>query len=217
MAVLAYCITETQPEIAVPHAGVRGTTIETVRIDDLQCLTSQFDPQDVVGNAPIQEAALDFNRVLQDLLRQTAIIPFRFPTILTDETALSQFLTEHQAEYREALLRLHNCVQMEIQLKMQTSTQPQATSPKSGAEYLRGRQAQHQYIESIVARFREAAQHLAKDWRHHETVAGIRCFALVDRSDVQAFLRQMKGVSVSTESEPRVTGPWPASEFLKEQ
>ena len=168
-------------------------------------------------HAPIQEAALDFNRVLQDLLRQTAIIPFRFPTILRDETALSQFLTEHQAEYREALLRLHNCVQMEIQLKIQTSTQPQATSPKSGAEYLRGRQAQHQYIESIVARFREAAQHLAKDWRHHETVAGIRCFALVDRSDVQAFLRQMKGVSVPTESEPRVTGPWPASEFLKEQ
>jgi len=217
MAVLAYCITETQPEITVPQGGVRGAAIEIVRVPDLQCFISQFDPQDVVGKAPLQEAALDFNRVLQDLLRQTAIIPFRFPTILTDETALSQFLTEHQEEYRQTLHRLRNCVQMEIQLKMQTSTQPQATSPKSGAEYLRGRQAQHQYIESIVARFREAAQHLAKDWRHHETVAGIRCFALVDRSDVQAFLRQMKGVSVPTESEPRVTGPWPASEFLKEQ
>jgi len=106
MAVLAYCITETQPEITAPHTGVRGTAIETIRIQDLQCFASQFDPQDLVGKAPIQEAALDFNRVLQELLQQIAIIPFRFPTILTDRTALSQFLTEHQAEYSEALHRL---------------------------------------------------------------------------------------------------------------
>jgi hypothetical protein len=217
MAVLAYCITETQPEITAPHTGVRGTAIQTIRIQDLQCFASQFDPQDLVGKAPIQEAALDFNRVLQELLQQIAIIPFRFPTILTDETALSQFLTEHQAEYSEALHRLRNCVQMEIRLKLQPSTPPQATSPKSGTEYLRGRQAQHQYIDGIVARFREVAEPLAKEWRHHETAAGIRCFALVDRSDVQAFLRQMKSASVPNESEPRVTGPWPASEFLKEQ
>jgi hypothetical protein len=217
MAVLAYCITETQPEITAPHTGVRGMAIETVRLQDLQCFASQFDPQDLVGKAPIQEGALDFNRVLQECLRQIAIIPFRFPTILTDETALSKFLTEHQAEYRDALLRLRNCVQMEIRLKMQTSTQPQTASLKSGAEYLRGRQAQHQYIDSIVARFREAAEPLAKDWRYHETATGIRCFALLDRSDVQAFLRQMKGVSLPGESESRVTGPWPASEFLKEQ
>jgi hypothetical protein len=217
MAVLAYCITETRPEITAPHRGVRGTAIETIRIQDLQCFASQFDPQNLVGKAPIQEAAVDFNRVLQELLQQIAIIPFRFPTIVMDETALSQFLTDHQAEYREALHRLRNCVQMEIRLKMQTSTQQQATTPKSGAEYLRGRHAQHQYIDSIVARFREAAEPLAKQWRHHETAEGIRCYALVDRSDVQAFLRQMKAVSVPTESEPRVTGPWPASEFLKEQ
>src|SRR5437016_14613880 len=107
MAVLAYCITETQPEIAVPHAGVRGTTIETVRIDDLQCLTSQFDPHDVVGNAPIQEAALDFSRVLQDVLRQPAMKPLRFPAILRDDTAPSACLTEDQACYVEALVEVH--------------------------------------------------------------------------------------------------------------
>jgi len=216
MAVLAYCITETQPEITAPRKGVRGTAIETIRIQALQCFASQFDPQDLVGKAPIQEAALDFNRVLQELLQQIAIIPFRFPTILTDETALSQFLTEHQEEYRQALHRLRNCVQMEIQLK-RTSTQPSAISPKSGTEYLRGRQSQHQYIDSIVTRFRVAAGPLAKEWRHRETSTGIRCFALVCRNDVQAFFRQMKGVSAPADSEPRITGPWPASEFLKEQ
>ena len=216
MPVLAYCITETQPEITGPQSGVRGAVIEIVRVEDLQCFASRFDPQDVAGKAPIQEAALDFNRVLQDLLQQAAIIPFRFPTILKDKTALSQFLTEHRTEYREALLRLRNCVQMEILLKMPTSTNS-PSSPKSGAEYLRGRRAQHQHAENIVARFREAAEPLVKQWRHRETAAGIRCFALVDRSDAPAFLRQTKGVSVPTESKPRVTGPWPASEFLKEQ
>ena len=217
MAVLAYCITETQPEITVPQGGVRGAAIEIVRVPDLQCFISQFDPQDVVGKAPLQEAALDFNRVLQDLLRQTAIIPFRFPTILADETELSQFLTENQTEYRETLHRLRNCVQMEIRLKVQTSTRPKAAPRKSGAEYLRGRQAQHQYIDSIVARFREAAEPVAKQWRHRESATGIRCYALVDRSDVQAFFRKMQGVPIPAESEFRVTGPWPASEFLKEQ
>ena len=217
MAVLAYCITETQPELTVPHPGVRGMTIETIRIQDLQCFASQFDPQDAVGKESIREAALDFNRVLQELLRQITIIPFRFPTILTDKNALSKFLTDHHAEYREALHRLRNCVQMEIRLKMQTSTEPQAASPKSGAEYLRRRQTQHQYIDSIVARFREAAEPPAREWRRQETATEIRCFALVDRTNVQVFLAQMKGVSVPNGSESRVTGPWPATEFLKEK
>src|SRR5205814_10347131 len=160
--------------------------------------------------------ALDFNRVLQDLLQQVAIIPFRFPTILANEAALSQFLTEHRTEYREALLRLRNCVQIEILLQMQTSTNS-PSSPKSGAEYLRGRQAQHQYADNIVARFREAAEPLVKQWRHRETAAGIRCFALVDRSDAPAFLRQTKGVSVRAESHPRVTRTWLASGFRQNQ
>jgi hypothetical protein len=217
MSVLAYCITETQPELKPPRTGVRGATIENIRIRDLQCFASQFDPQDVVGKAPIQEAALDFNRVLQELLQQIAIIPFRFPTILTDETALSKFLTEHQSEYLEALRRLRDSVQMEIRLKLETSIESPATAPKSGAEYLRGRQAQHQYMNGIVAVFKEAAGPLVTEWRHHATATGIRCFALVDRSDVQTFLAQIKNVSVPSGSEPRVSGPWPASEFLKEQ
>src|SRR2546430_17707367 len=105
---------------------------------------------------------------------------------------------------------------MKFRLKLQPSSPPQATSPKSGTEYLRGRQAQHQYIDGIVARFREAAEPLAKEWRHHETAAGIRCFALVDRSDGQGFFRQMESAFVPNQFEPRRTGPRPAREFFKE-
>lgn len=215
MPILAYCIVEANPTLTLPASGVRGIAVQTLSHGGMQCLFSKFEPDDLVGQALIREAALEFNRVLQDLLRQGAVVPFRFPTILSDENELAAFLAQHAAEYESALRRLRDTVQMEVRLDWRTPPAAHGEQ-QSGAEYLRGRRAQHRQMQRAAAQLRAAVGACIRDWRLRESGNGVRCYALIARDELNRFLSQVKGVVVPPEYVARVTGPWPATEFLKE-
>src|SRR5215467_12236469 len=99
MPVLAYCITEARDGLAMPPTGVRGMPLHTISAGGLQCFISPFDTTAMEGKAAIREAALEFHRTVQELFRQVAVVPFRFPTILPDEREISAFLADHLQEY----------------------------------------------------------------------------------------------------------------------
>ena len=117
MPVLAYCITEARSDLAIPATGVRGMPVHLVAAGALQCFVSHFESGSMEGKATIREAALEFHRIVQELFRQAAVVPFRFPTILADEDEISVFLAEHSEEYENALSRLRDAVQMEIRIE----------------------------------------------------------------------------------------------------
>jgi hypothetical protein len=52
------------------------------------------------------------------------------------------------------------------------------------------------------------------DWRERKTAGGIRLFALVPRSALTQFKKKLAGLTIDSELMVRVTGPWPATEFL---
>src|SRR5213078_4246868 len=83
------------------------------------------------GKATIRESALEFHRTVQELFRQAAVVPFRFPTILADENEISAFLAKHSSEYESALLRLRDAVQMEIRIEEREAASPPAASRSS--------------------------------------------------------------------------------------
>jgi Gas vesicle synthesis protein GvpL/GvpF len=213
MPVLAYCITEPEPQIKVPSAGVQGCPIKTLEDSGLRCFVSQYDEQP--STKPVRETALAFSRVLQDIFRQVAVIPFSFPTLL-GEAELMAFLREHASHYREDLIRLRNSVQMEVQVSFQQPTPRAAPSNQSGLDYLHTRQLRRQKLEAAVQRFRDIGEHHINDWRQRDNPAGIRGYALIARDAVPAFLEAIGGVALSSELRARVSGPWPASEFLTE-
>ena len=213
MPVLAYCITELDPPIDAPKVGVQGSIITSIEESGLLCLVSHFTQQ---TGTPARDTALAFSRVLQDIFRQTAIIPFSFPTLLRDETEITSFLREHAVQYREALARLRNFVQMEVQINLQQTARKADCTKASGTEYLRGRQLCRQKLASAADQFRRAGQAYVHGWRQRDAGAGIRGYALVDRRTVPAFLEKVGAVSLPSDLRARITGPWPTTEFLKE-
>ena len=213
MPLLAYCLVEAQASIVLPQPGVGGASIETVSAAGLSCLASWFESSGPIGRTSVRAAALDFHRVLRDVLQQVAIVPFRFPTVMADPAELSNFLREHQAEYAKALLRLRTVVQMEILVEPRSPASPARGKP-SGAEYLRLRKAEHDSTQAEVNNLHSQLQDLVAGWRCRETMNGIRCYALVQRGLLDAFGKRAGRVQSSTRYTARITGPWPATEFL---
>src|SRR5436189_5366958 len=126
MPVLAYCITEARSELAIPAAGVGSMPVKAVVAGPLQCFVSRFESGSMEGKATIRESALEFHRTVQELFRQAAVVPFRFPTILADENEISAFLARHSRENERALFRLRAAGQMKIPMEERETPSPPA-------------------------------------------------------------------------------------------
>src|SRR6266705_1843440 len=108
MPVLAYCITEARSELAIPAAGVGSMPIKAVVAGPLQCFVSRFESGSLEGKATIRDPALEFHLTVQELFRQAAVVPFRFPTILVDEHEISAFLPDQSRTYKSTLAPLRD-------------------------------------------------------------------------------------------------------------
>lgn len=209
MPLLAYCIAEAGPEIEIPREGLQNAIIRTVSECGLISFVSDYQPQGDRNH--LRGAVLDFNRVLQALLQHVAIIPFRFPTVVADESDMSNLLRDHAAQYRESLMRLRDVVQLELNL---TFAGPIPTSNGSGTQYLRARQTGHHLLADSAQNVRLALTAWIQDWRQHESSKGMRCYLLVPRASVTTVLERLKQTTIASALRARVTGPWPATEFL---
>jgi Gas vesicle synthesis protein GvpL/GvpF len=209
--VLAYCIAEHQKQIDIPDSGVEGAAIRSIKVDALRCFVSDFD-----GPMPrerVPEMVKAFNDVLQRIFAQTAIIPFRFPTIVEDESALRTFVERRSAEYRSALHRLKDKVQMDV--RIMAKPKRAETSPRSGKVYLQQKSALQREAQSILQEFRGVSASVAEEWGQGAAAGGIRAFALVERSSLPIFLKKIAKVAIPEGISARVTGPWPPSEFIE--
>jgi hypothetical protein len=213
MSLLVYCVTETSAVNPSSHRGVGGMAVESVEHNGLRCFVSESES---VTGKEIRDDALIFHRVLQDIFQLAAIIPFRFPTILSDRSEVSAHLTEHSKEYTSALSRLRDLVQMElrIQLKESAADTPAKTS---GTEYLRNIQARRAKLKMAAQEFRQLGAGHIKAWRQRDSTQGIRCFALIDRSAVIDFQSEVGNIPIQSELTARLSGPWPATQFLSEE
>jgi Gas vesicle synthesis protein GvpL/GvpF len=213
MTVLAYCITETEPDIQVASVGLEGHVIRSLTESGLRCFISDYGKE--AAGKPVRESALTFSRVLQDIFGQLAIIPFCFPTLLPSEAEIAGFVRENADEYRKTLSRLRDSVQMDVHISL--PEQKLEAGDESGTDYLTKRLSRHQHLERVAEELRRAAQPWIQDWRQREVAAGMRGHALVARGLAASFLEKMAGIEIPAGFHVRVTGPWPAAEFLKEK
>jgi hypothetical protein len=213
MSLLVYCVTEASAVNPPSHCGVGGILVESVEHKGLRCFVSESTS--VSGNH-VREDALMFHQVLKDIFQLAAIIPFRFATILSDRPEVTAHLTEHSEEYASALSRLRDLVQMELRIQPKESS-PEASAKTSGTEYLRHLQARRAKLEMVGQEFRQVGARWIKAWRQRESSHGIRCFALIDRIAVSDFRKEIGNMSVQLDLTARLSGPWPATQFLSEE
>jgi hypothetical protein len=213
MSLLVYCVTEASAVNPPFHNGVGGMLLESVEHKGLRCFVSESTS---VDSKDVRDNALVFHRVLKDIFQQAAIIPFRFPTIMSDHSEVIAHLTEHSEEYRSGLSRLRDLVQMELRIQFKESGLDKPAKP-SGTEYLRNIQARRAKLEMAAQEFKQLVASFIKAWRQRDSTHGIRCFALIDRTAVIDFQREIGNIPIQSELTARLSGPWPATQFLTEE
>ena len=103
MAALLYCVTQPNPEVKVA-TGVFEATVSSREMLGVRVYWSETDdPQSLAEAESLKKAALEFHRVLREILAVTTPIPFRFPTLLESADVLEQHLAPEQDLYRDAL------------------------------------------------------------------------------------------------------------------
>jgi hypothetical protein len=210
---LAYCAFLDAGEISWPQAGVGGAAVRQMAAGALRLLWSEtewpFRAEDM------QKNAVEFHEVVNSIFRHRAVVPFRLLSLFEDAGALGAFLAGHESAFVADLERLRDMVQMECVVYPRPAEAPRQAG--SGADYLREKAAKQHMISRQVEQVRAALGALARDIRVRETKSGSRIFVLTERGQENEFRWTAGQVPVPAELAQRVSGPWPAAEFLSDQ
>jgi hypothetical protein len=211
--ILVYCGFRHAPEISLPAVGVNAAPVQVASFGNLSLLWSQvewpFDPQ------RMQKSAVEFHEVVHQVFKQTAVIPFRLLSVFDDEQAFTAFAAENRPRFLEDLIRLNDVVQMECVIYPKPSEMPVDRS--SGKAYLEQKAVALRSSEASAQSTRDALAHLSRKVRVREGKNGTRIFVLVDRGRENDFRQAVSAVPIPVHLSRRVSGPWPAAEFLSEQ
>ncbi|HZS25993.1 MAG TPA: GvpL/GvpF family gas vesicle protein [Candidatus Angelobacter sp.] len=210
---LAYCAFCHRPEISLPSTGVTAADVRVMAEGELRLLWSEvewpFAPE------RMQKNALEFHDVISHVFRQAAVVPFRLLSIFEDERSLATFTAEHAKVFLADLEKLKDCVQMECVIFPAPSRRQ--TNNSSGADYLREKAAMLREQEEHVKTIQGGMSGLAREIKVREGKNGTRIFILTERGREKEFRSIVEQQAVPPTLSRRVSGPWPAAEFLSEQ
>ena len=211
--VLAYCAFQQGPQVTLPALGVRAAPVQLMSSGGLGLLWSEVEWPFVPDQ--MQRSALEFHDVVRHVFHQTAVIPFRLLSVFEDQQALAAFVAENQAHFLEDLERLKDFVQMEcVVYPAPVAAQAGAASGKA---YLERKALAARSSEGFAHAVRDAVAHLSHELRVREGKNGTRIFVLVERGREGDFRRAVSALPLPEHLSRRVSGPWPAAEFLSGQ
>ena len=212
--ILVYCGFRHAPGLHLPTLGVSAAPVQVAALDQLDLLWSEvewpFDP------GRMQKSAVEFHDVVHQVFKQTAVIPFRLLSIFEDEAAFTAFATENCERFLEDLNRLKDFVQMECVIYPAPSQTPDGS--RVPAKHIWSRKLWPCALQQGFAQATQAAlADLSREVRVREGKNGTRIFVLVERGRESDFRQAVAAVPIPSHLSRRISGPWPAAEFLSEQ
>ena len=168
------------------------------------------------------ESVLAFGKAVEIIHQLTTIIPIRYGSLLPDQEAVIEHLTEKAEHYHQTLAELNGCDEMGIRLPMAT---PEPNShptkkPTSGHEYLQSIRRKYAATEQAEKESAKLDLALAGLYRKRCGEAGL--FAnqpmylisyLVPRSQLDAFRAKLDNLLETGTDKVIVSGPWPPYNF----
>jgi hypothetical protein len=209
--ILVYCGFRQSPELALPAVGVNAAPVQVASFDNLNLLWSEvewpFDPE------RMQKSAVEFHEVVHKVFRQTAVIPFRLLSVFDDQQAFRAFAAENHQRFLQDLSRLKDFVQMECVIY----PRPSEIDRSSGKAYLQQKAVALRSSEGFAQAMQESLAPLSREVRVREGKNGTRIFVLVERGRENDFREAVTAIPIPSHLSRRMSGPWPAAEFLSEQ
>ena len=211
--VLVYCGFRHAPELALPAVGVNAVPVQVAALDGLGLLWSEvewpFNPQ------RMQKSAVEFHEVVHQVFKQTAVIPFRLLSVFDGQQAFMAFAAKNRERFLQDLDRLKDLVQMECVIYPAPSQTQVDRS--SGKAYLEQKAVALRSSEGLAQAVQDSVAHLSREIRVRDGKNGTRIFVLVERGRENDFRQAVSAMPIPTHLSRRMSGPWPAAEFLSEQ
>lgn len=151
----------------------------------------------------LHEEAVRFFEANRRIHAQTDILEFRFPTLLSDEQALREFLDRNETQLAAELSRLSGNAQITVYLLDNGDSNE---APASGTEYLQARREKFATRERLVREILDIAGEDVID----KLERADRLLILVRRSKAHALIERLSDIP-----QTRVAGPFPPSGFAK--
>ncbi|HEY0564779.1 MAG TPA: GvpL/GvpF family gas vesicle protein [Terriglobales bacterium] len=192
-------------------SGVQQARVRSVSSSELRLLYSELDPNQAL---PMPQSAVEFHRVLDTLLQDFDVVPFRFQTWMAID-ALTPHVEQNADAYRTALDAIAGCIQMEVVISRAAQSAAAASAP-TGREYLQQKARREQDARIAAAVVRENLDPYVQDWQQQATPEGYRLSALVPRAELHRFQQHAHKLNAPG-ALLRLTGPWPASAFISVQ
>ncbi|OJT21074.1 hypothetical protein BO221_29835 [Archangium sp. Cb G35] len=183
--------------------------------------------------APTKADLLEYARVIRSQHTVADVVPMRFGSVLSGETAVRAHLDEQRETYVRALTRVAGCVELGVRALLSVSSSPtvpdMSVKPMSrpGAAYLEARRR----LYSAESRLRERCEALEQSLlskvaplcREHRTEfpaqrpgepALCSLYFLVPREQVLAFRTAVSSIPVEFNTDIALSGPWPPFNFV---
>ncbi len=220
---LLFCAVRNSPDIEIPAHLV------LIRHGELAIVARNVAEVASLAS-PEQAELIEFQQVVRDLFTHRTVVPFRWGSVARSREDLLEMLRSDSALWLDQLNQFDGLVEMGLRLWVPAPAPPEQPSerPRTGADYLRARQAAYQaeapfdarhpliapILESVADRYERidissSAKSTELFGSHTVSVA-----FLITRGTHEAFfeaLRESPGFDAIERSE--VSGPWPPYSF----
>jgi len=204
--------------------GLQGARLRAIDCGRVRAVVSEHR----VAPEPDEELLWAHERILEELMQGSTILPMRFGSTVPGVEALEAALEGREKEFVASLQRVRGAVELSVRAQLPTLAEPsdvalQPTLERSGpgTAYLIGRARQQRQGEEVAELVHGplaglARRSVSKLGRGDPWV--LKAAYLVDEEAVAVFADRVGRLSDSLE-ELRVscTGPWPAYSFVSEE
>jgi Gas vesicle synthesis protein GvpL/GvpF len=228
MKLYVYCLAEGVDDLESPVAGISGSPVRLLKIEDWRIMISDNDMEAV----PVtRENALAHAAVVRSLLDRTTPLPFRFGTLVTEEQ-LRSYVATRKAALDARLAMVRGCIEMSVKIIWESpdDNQPEPResdrepSPGAGAAFLAKKR------RAILGDERRSAQaEEIAEWLHKNVSGLIRdeqvtvrpseklvlaAAHLIERANIKQYREIMaEARKQRPELHFLLSGPWPPYSF----
>jgi hypothetical protein len=199
------------------HPGLQGVSVRMIGGRSPFAVVSDHED---LSPQPGEADLWAHERVVEDLMEHSTVLPMRFGSNVVDEAQLQAILDERRREFEAALERVRGAVELGVRARLPAIDMDATVSGHEGGPgraYLLERAERQRNAADAVARIHEPLASLARRSVRRAGALDPGVFKgayLVDRSRVEAF-RARVGKLASEVDGARVvcTGPWPPYSF----
>jgi hypothetical protein len=174
---------------------------------------------------PNVASLLAYERVVEAIHAQQAVIPLRYGCVIEDEAAIVRLLEDHRQEYGALLARLQGMTEMGIRVLWpeRPAALPDA-SPSPGARYLASLRNRYPSAGTLGEEERQLADRIAgllsgcsTEQRREVAYSSQRrllsLYFLTSRAGVEQFRNQARHICPPSGAKILLSGPWPPYNF----